>query len=369
MIVLRFAAALSLVGLVTLLAVAAEEVSDLRPEQAVELYDRGRYREAREILEQLDAEGTASGALLYRLSFCRRATGDPVGEEEARRRAIEALEVENRTATGLEVPFYLANAYLNDGRGSEAREVARAATAKVEAGGIPEPSQAMEMFRLAKLYADQNAEEQASRWYERSLEGFAKLGEAYPGNVAWARRYLAERAYARVAYADAERHYAALAELPGVSATDLERLAVARVRLGDYGGAHDAWQRVERMNPAEANHARYARHLARLADSIGTLPETAPSGESWSRLDRAGLEAVMATQVDLARETIASAAGVDPARRAELQAAVDAAEAAFVRAGLEYAVRNYPIRETAFSGGYAPMIFHADRWKLPGGAQ
>ncbi len=355
----------AIVAALALAPLAAQEQTDLRPEQAIALYDQGRYAEARPLLEALDAEGEADGPLLYRLSFCRRAAGDIAGEREARERAISALERDNSSAPNLEIPFYLANAYTNAGRSGEARAVARAATARVEAGEIPRPDRPMEMFRLAKLYADQNAEERAAEWYRKSIEGFSSVDGDYPGNVAWARRYLAERAYARADYAEAAEQYGALAGLPGVSPRDLDRLAVARIRIEDFRGAEAAWRQAEGLDPANADRPRYCRHLARMAAALGSLPARSPDGSEWSRLKREQLETMMAEQVETVRSAIRSAGDLDDAGRAALQQTIDRAKPVFVRAALEYAVRDYPIRETAFAGGYAPMIFHDKNWKLP----
>ena len=52
-------------------------------------------------------------------------------------------------------------------------------------------------------------------------------------------------------------------------------------------------------------------------------------------------------------------------RRKQLQRGIDAARPVFIRAALEYSLRRYGIRETAFFGGYAPLMFHSDKWKLP----
>jgi len=55
---------------------------------------------------------------------------------------------------------------------------------------------------------------------------------------------------------------------------------------------------------------------------------------------------------------------VDDETFAGFKSEVGKAKAVFVAAGLEYALRNLPIRETAFFGGYAPLIFHPQKWSL-----
>src|SRR5215831_16481793 len=126
---------------------------------AVRLYDQGRYDEARKALDALDAQGGMSGPLLYRLYFCALVARDEAAAQGALDRARQTLEKENAAATSLEVPFYLANTYLNMGRPSEAREVASRATGNVESGAWPSPGDFMGRFQLAKLYQDQSKDE------------------------------------------------------------------------------------------------------------------------------------------------------------------------------------------------------------------
>ena len=52
-------------------------------------------------------------------------------------------------------------------------------------------------------------------------------------------------------------------------------------------------------------------------------------------------------------------------RYKQLQDGIDEARPVFLGAALEYVLRGFPIRETAFFGGYAPLIFHSDKWRLP----
>ncbi len=343
-----------------------QEVSDLRGDQAIELYDSGSYAEARELLEQLDAEGALDGALLYRLSYCRRVAGDAAGEQDALTRAIAALEKEHAAARDLETPFYLGNAYRNARRLADARTVAAGATTRVESGELPAPEHPMDMFRLAKLYADQGKEQPAIEWYRKSIEGLEGTDGGYPANVAWARRYIAQAAWSRADFAAAAEQLEALAGAADATVDDLDRLAGARARLGQWSAAVAAWQRAEKADPADANRARYCWRLAAMAEKLPALPERAPSGKPWGSLSKEELETLMAEQAGLVKDAVGSvtsgAAGVD---RDALQGKIDAAKPVFVRAGVEYAVRRYPIRETAFLGGYAPLIFHETRWQLP----
>ncbi len=75
----------------------------------------------------------------------------------------------------------------------------------------------------------------------------------------------------------------------------------------------------------------------------------------------------MLEQATAARDAKGKAVGeaADPSTRTALLARIKQAQALFVAAGIEYATRGLPLRETAFTSGYAPMIFHPEEWDLP----
>jgi hypothetical protein len=52
-------------------------------------------------------------------------------------------------------------------------------------------------------------------------------------------------------------------------------------------------------------------------------------------------------------------------QRAELAKTLRETRQQFVAAGLEYAMRHLPIRETAFLQGYAVLVFQDREWELP----
>jgi len=337
-------------------------------EQAVFLYDRGQYDEARRILEGLEREGTLSGPLMYRLGFCYGRAGNEAKQQEWMRRALEVLQQEAAASNTLEVSFFLANALANMGLLPAATKTASEATSRIEKKEWPPPSRALDQFRVAKLYADQNRTDEAIRWYRLSLDGFTAEGAPAPGYVRWARRFLAHGAIARGDFADASEHLTALAALGDATATEFDRLAVARIRLGKWGLAAEAWGEAVRLDPANADRPRYCKNLAMQAEMLRSLPTNSPAGSPWSELSKDDLENLMKEQAAIARQAHADAARLppgDPEARAALERALADAHPVFVAAALEYALRNYDIRETAFLGGYAPMIFHASEWQLP----
>jgi len=332
-------------------------------EDAIALYDAGEYAEARPLLEKIDTDGRSDGRLLYRLYYCQNVTGDAKARTTLRR-AVELLESD--PAPDYESSFYLANAYRNSGKLTDMARVANAAIARVESGKIGEPSSALEMFRLGKLYADVEKTEQASGWYARAIDhtDTASLPGPY---VSWGSRFLADRAYDAGRLEEADKYYGRLLELNEATTADLDRLGSVRVRLRHYAEAAAAWRKSELLDPAQADRARYCGALARLAAGVEKLPEAAPDGRAWSELSQQELETIMSETATEAQETIANArAGerLDREMRAALAPGLTAAKARFAAAGLEYALRPFDIRQAAFSGGYAPMVFHAKNWRL-----
>ena len=99
-----------------------------------------------------------------------------------------------------------------------------------------------------------------------------------------------------------------------------------------------AW--MERRNAEAQNPARVAfatSLMSELANQVKEAGAEAAETESLTEEDRVRLRA----------------------RFAEL-------EPVFVAAALEYALRGHSIREAAFFGGYAPLIFRAQNWRIPG---
>lgn len=365
-VTLRRAAVALAVAVATIVAVVAEPMEPT-PAAALAAYEAGRFDEARTMLEALDARGALDGPLLYRLFFCLNTAGDRAKATTVLERARAALE-ESAAASSIEVPFYLVNAYASLGRRAEAQELARATTARVEAGSLPAPTQPIERFQFAKLYQDQGRHDRASAEYEAALAGFAAEPGSYPANVRWARRYLGELAFSSADFARAEAEYAAIAELGGASASDYGALARARTRLGRYAGAATAWKDAVRSDPANADDPRYAARLAEMATELTALPTGGADGTAWSQLTQDQLEAVLretTRKVQEERAVVVAASSSDPEARARFERSSAEAKGRFVAAGLEYACRRLPLRETAFREGYAVMIFQPAPWEWP----
>lgn len=352
----------------TVPALAAGEASSRQ--LAVETYDAGRYDEARKLIEALDARGEADGPLLYRLYYCLRQAGDP-GARAMQERARVALEKEVLAKPTLESGFYLANVYENQARLTDRQQLATRITKLVADGKIPPPESGIDQFRLGKLYADRDDDEHATEWFARSLDSLtADDTTSSSAYVPWAARYLADRAMARDDLAQAEKYRTLLLRDGQGTVEDYDELAMLRVRAQRYAEAVEAWKKAERLAPATGDRARYCAKLAGMAAELTALPEQAPDGRPWKELSKEDLERTMQEQATIVREATTEAKAEEPPtkeRRAELQTRIHGVKPLFVAAGLEYALRGYSIREAAFFGGYAPLIFRATEWQIPPG--
>jgi hypothetical protein len=233
------------------------------------------------------------------------------------------------------------------------------------------------MFRLAKLYADLGRRAPASEWYRKALQAFAGQEQEQRVYVDWARRYLADAAAAPAAPAAPavaedpaaiEARYGSLAATGKASALELDRLAVARARLGKVAEARDAWRLAERADPVNADRARYSWRIADLATQIPELPVADAQGRPLRELSRADLEDTIRAQVAVLREARQEAeqsTRLKKKKRKELEGRIAAAKSLFAAGGLEYTARGHSLQELSFTGGFAPLVFHPDEWQLP----
>jgi tetratricopeptide (TPR) repeat protein len=367
---------LAVVG-VAAITLAADDLGPVK-ERAVRLYDQGNFDEARKTLQELDNARALDGPLLYRLFFCQKAAGHDDEARKALDRARSALEGELAASASLEVAFYLANTYANLGRAADAKRVAHEMTAPIESGSLAAPKSAIALFQIGKLYQDQGRQAEATAFYQKAVDAFDLADGRYVGNARWALRFLGNNAFSRADFAAAERALARLTALEGAEAADWDALAAARARLAMYAPAAEAWKASVKLDPAEADDARYAARLADAAALLAPLPAGAPGGAAFPSMNQADLEAflkarseaVIASQTRLAEAMRPEKDGMparpsDPKLRAETAASLLETRRLFVAAGLEYAVRGYGIRETAFREGYAVLIFQDRAWELP----
>lgn len=338
--------------------------------EAVAAYDAGDYAAASRALRALDAAGRADGPLLYRLFFCLRVENDLEGARTVLDRARRALEAENVPTAPIEVPFYLANAYANLGRVDEARRVAVETLDRVDARGF-RPGSAMEWFQLAKLRQDAGRSAPAEEAYRRAVEGFVRGPATFPGQERWARRFLGEAASARADWREARIHWGRVVDLGDATRADFLELATAAARTGAWEEAAEAWRRAEKIDMRIGSDPRYASALARQAAALGSLPTEDPGGRAISSLDPAGLEETMRGAAASLREkreeaaSLAEAGRLDAEARDRIEAAIRAIRGVFVAAGIEYAVRRLPLRETAFRDQLGTLVFQEAEWRLP----
>lgn len=359
---------------------AVAKPDDLAPvaAEAIRLYDQGRYEEALADLQGLDAAGAADGPLLYRLFFCERTTGHELEAQKALERARVALEKAVTTATSIEIPFYLANAYANLGKLPDAQGVAREALGKLDAGTYRPPDTAIGAFQVGKLNQDVGKTQDAVRWYRKAVDGFDLGDGRYEANARWALRYIGNAAYAQNDFAGSEAAFVRLTKIGGALPADWNALAAADVRQGKYAAAAESWKASVKLDPSGADDARYSARLAETAAGLAPLPDKTPEGTPLGSLVQAELETLLADQAATARALQARASearkpdGKDsaprplgPKLRGEIDGKLKEARKLFVAAALEYAVRRLPLRETAFREGYAVLVFQNSEWEVP----
>jgi len=375
---MRFVLAVIVSGFaVSALTWAADDLASIK-DDAVRQYDQGNYDEALKTLHDLDNAHVLDGPLVYRLFFCEKTAGHEDDARKALERARQALEAEFAAGKSLEVAFYLANTYANLARSADAKSVAHDMTAEIESGRAAKPKSAIGLFQLGKLYQDQARPTEASSYYAKAVEAFDLAGGRYAGNARWALRYLGNSALSRSDFASAESSFARLTSLGGADAADWDVLAAARVRLAKYGLAAEAWRASVKLDPANGDDARYAARLADTAAAIAPLPLTVSGGTAFTAMAQADLEATLKSRGETAlasqkraAEAVRDAAGgqaesaLEPKLRAELAQTLKLTRREFVAAGLEYVLRHYPIRDTAFREGYAVLVFQDRAWELP----
>jgi tetratricopeptide (TPR) repeat protein len=337
--------------------------------EAVAAYDAGDYASACRILTEMDAAVDLEGTLLYRLFFCKTALGEQASGREALARAATALEGENVPGCPVEVPFYLANAYANLGRPEDARRVASETVLRLETERY-EPKSAMEWFQVGKLAQDAGRNDRAETAYRRAVDGFS-AGSPAPGHERWARRFLGNAASGRADFEAALPEWRRIVALENADRSDLLALATACARTARWEEAAEAWRLAEKIDMQNGSDPRYAAGLARQAAALGGIPSVDALGVPWSRYDRDGLEAAMRDHAVAAHEVRREAArreeagAWDRAAREEASERLREIRGRFLAAGIEYAVRKLPLRETAFSGNYATLVFQDSEWELP----
>ncbi len=335
----------------------------------VALYDAGEYAEACPAIESLvDAGKPLDGPMTYRLFFCRRQRGDARAAETLSL-ARTRLEQELPESADLDVPFYLVNALQNLEESAEARRVAEKTLASLKSGTLRGPETPAERFRLAKLHADLGLDPEATSLYAEALAGFEVVGRAtFRPYVLWASRWIGERALDRQDWPAVDRAFSALAQSNDASVYELDRLAVARSRLGRFAEAREAWDRAVKAEPATTDRARYCARIAELAAELAPLPQTDPTSERrLGDLSKDELEALLNDQAEAVRNVRREAAATKRLKkkaRQQLESRMATAKSMFVAAAYEYALDDFPIRETLFQAGLAQLLFWPQEWQV-----
>ncbi|NIL99973.1 MAG: hypothetical protein GTN89_12405, partial [Acidobacteria bacterium] len=221
---------------------------------------------------------------------------------------------------------------------------------------------------LAKLYADRQKELAASPWFEKALDGFEASGDAtHRPYFEWGARWLSQRAMTDERYEAAAKQLRRLTGGENAKLEDFERLGRASLMIGDYRGAQKAWARAVLLNPLGGDPYRYGSALAELCRVTEAIPLSPDEERSWEELTDEELGQILKDQAQIVREVKTEAAATEkmtPAQRNEFNTRLLDARPMFVAAALESVRRGINLREAAFFGGYAPLIFHRKEWRL-----
>ncbi|MDH3627080.1 MAG: hypothetical protein OES25_05420 [Acidobacteriota bacterium] len=356
-------------GVIVFLGLAVAE-EPLR-QQALAAYDESRCPDALQAFQQLDDQGALDGPLLYRRYFCLNQIGDD-GATGALRRAIETLEEEFGKETTLETGFYLGNAYGNIARLSDRAAISAKTVAAIESGETPSPTTPADMFRLGKLYQDLEQTDDARKWFSATVEHAEGQENVTGAYVRHAARFLIEEAAAGGDEEALARYTtAALADGSG-TVEDYDRLAVMHARQKNYLAASKAWNKALLLNPSQGNRPRYLTRLCHSAIKLAPLPETDGANRPWAEMNGAELEEVIRRQAEIVAEIMTSTQAaieaeqpINAEQRADYQSRVDQARPLFVAAAMEYSLQGNSLREFAFFGGFAQLVFRDRDWRVP----
>ena len=102
------------------------------------------------------------------------------------------------------------------------------------------------------------------------------------------------------------------------------------------------------------------------------MPETDGANRPWAEMNGAELEEVIRRQAEIVAEIMTSTQAaieaeqpINAEQRADYQSRVDQARPLFVAAAMEYSLQGNSLREFAFFGGFAQLVFRDRDWRVP----
>ena len=288
--------------------------------------------------------------------------------------ALEQLEQRScpTDRKGLEVPFYLVNAYQNLSR-PETRTASRPRRPPGSTSGEnPEPENPLEMFP-----ARQALRRSGTRDEPAPPAGTRAPGAGFPRSIATsgpyvtvASRYLAEPAFRRGDHEATARYYGVIAEAGEASAVDLDRLATAQYRLATTPRPAESWRLAAdgREERSQGNRCALLLEPGLLAANVGaTARDESPDGRPWDALGKDELRDFMIGR-GRSRAKLAFDEARVPESLTETGDGRNYASSRSARPRRSSSPRHSSTRCAATgsgrppsSVGYAPMIFHNGR--------
>jgi tetratricopeptide (TPR) repeat protein len=380
------AAAFLLLSLHPIFAASKSREAADAAERGVAAYLLGHYQDALPDLETARDGGVDRGSLLYMLAFCYdNVRHDPEAARQGYDAAQKKLEAETAAPKPeLESFFYLSNHLLNRHDNENSKRIALDALARIADHKLKVGKDGVSQFRAGKLHTDAGKDAEALEYYRRAIAAFKKDKSPPP---AYLERSLEPVLRADTAKGDpktlSEEWEKLLALNPNV-ADGQWNLAQTSLQAGRYAVARDAFKKAQAQGGDRSQEAYYAERLSDGAQTLVTSGFTIPTKDTDGKEIRSLSNDDLQERIKergktaaelLAREVKREEFDVFPPANAKARARVlpgaklmtefGEARKPVVALTIELVRRGLPLQESAFTGGYAPLIIQnwVDLWR------
>jgi tetratricopeptide (TPR) repeat protein len=348
------------------LLLAGHAVACARParvaDEAMLLYNQGKYEEALPLLEKALEASPDDGRLQYQIGYCREAVQK---DAEARQRAWKTAEplleaeVGREDGATLERLYYLTAINAFQGDSDRMVQFARQGVERFEKGPNPNALTGEDWFRLGRMRDFLQEASEAEAAYRRAVSAFDRVPAQNPAYHALALVRVADLDFEAGRLAAAGEAYdRALALLPGTNQVRPFRHALALVALGRFEAAAGRFEDARRPplddpDPEILNEAQYGADLARKARAVEPLDDKDADGTPI-----AGLPPEMLTERLKAAAAALRASRDKHSYRAgdPLSGEVARDQRRFIALLREYFVSQKRMQELCVRNGFADLV-------------
>jgi tetratricopeptide (TPR) repeat protein len=249
-------------------------------DQAMLLYNQGKYADALPLLEKALEAAPDDGRLHYQVGYCREAVQQ---DAEARRRGWEAAEplleaeIAREGGATLERLYYLTAINADQDDSGRMAQYARQGVEQFEKGPNPNALTGEDWFRLGRMRDFLQEASEAEAAYRRAVSAFDRVPAQNPAYHALALVRVADLDFEAGRLAAAGEGYdRALALLPGTTQVRPFRHALGLLALERYEEAARRFEDARRPptadpDPQNLTEAQYGADLARKAQAVAPL--------------------------------------------------------------------------------------------------